>query len=158
MGTTSLFASGGETDLVQRAVNFAIFAGLSYYLFAGFIKNFFGQRSSAIATQFERAQDKAKAAKVAKEEANKLLQEAKLKADEIVASAKDEAVLLVKKIKERKDDEIKILNKLKDETKLVMENKMVRSVVSETMSDILDSDELLADQSGVVQNMIKRVA
>ena len=158
LASSSLFASDVETDVIQRTVNFLIFAGLSWYLFAGFIKNFFGQRSSSIAASFERAQDKAKQAKAAKEEASKELEDAKRRAIEIVESSKEEAILLVRKIKERKDDEIKMLNKLKDESKLVMENRMIRSVVAQTMGDILDSDELLADQSGVVQNIIKKVA
>lgn len=158
VATSSLFASDVETDVVQRTVNFIIFAGLSWYLFSGFLKRFFGQRSEAIAASFERAQDKAKQAKAQKEVAIKELEEAKKKAREIVESSKEEATLLVKKIKERKDEDIKMLNKLKDESMLVMENKMIRTVVAQTMGDILDSDDLLADQSGVIENIIKKVA
>lgn len=158
VSVSALFASDAESDILQRSVNFAIFAALSWYLFAGFIKNFFGKRREEIAKSFERAQDRVKLAKSLKEEAQKELEEAKAKAAEILETSKEEATLLVKKIKERKDEEIKILNRLKDENKLVMENRMIRSVVSQTMGEILDSDELLADQEAIVENMIKKVA
>lgn len=151
-------AEGGEIDLLQRTVNFAIFAGLVYYLFAGFLKNFFGQRSSAIAAAFERAQDRVKEARQSRESALRQVEEAKAKADEIVSVARQEAILLSERVTARGEEELKILQKQKDEAMTVAGNRMVRNVVSQTMGDILNAEDLLSEQDVIVENMMKRVA
>jgi F-type H+-transporting ATPase subunit b len=154
------FAAGEESelDILWRTINFVIFAGLVYWLFAGFIKKFFGDRTRSIVTAFEKAQDKTKEARSNRENAAALLEEAKANADSIVKFAKDEAFAIADRSAAKTEDEIKILHKLKDENKIVAENKMIRAVVAATMGEILSADDILSDQDAIVENLRKRVA
>jgi F-type H+-transporting ATPase subunit b len=157
--TLAVFAEGAsEVDLLWRAINFVIFAGLVYWFFANMTKQFFKERSVAIVAAFEKAQDKAKEARNARNEAAKELEKAKLSAESIVELAKEEAHILSERIKAKAQEEIVVLHKLKEETKIVLENKMVRSVVAKTLGDILNADDFLSNQDAIVDNLIKRVA
>lgn len=64
MISTIALASDTEnagTDIVQRTVNFLLFAGLIWYLIAEPVKNYFASRSQAIADEMKKVQDKLKA-------------------------------------------------------------------------------------------------
>jgi F-type H+-transporting ATPase subunit b len=150
------FASEAELDIVWRTINFVVFAGLVYYLFAGFIKKFFGDRTRSIVLAFEKAQDKAKEARSSREKAALALEEAKANAESIIKFANDEAIAISDRVAVKTDEEIKILHKLKDESKIVAENKMVRAVVAATMGEILSADDILNDQDAIVENLRKR--
>jgi F-type H+-transporting ATPase subunit b len=71
--TASLFASehaaDGGTDIVQRTVNFVIFAGILWYLLAEPVKNYFGGRSQGIADELQKVQERLRESKQAKEAA-----------------------------------------------------------------------------------------
>ncbi|GHV01251.1 hypothetical protein AGMMS49521_1060 [Campylobacterota bacterium] len=151
-------SEGGEVDLLWRTINFAIFAALVYWLFAGMAKSFFGDRIKSIVQAFERAQDKAKEARLARNNAALALDEAKATAESILALGKEEANIIAERIRTKCDEEIKVLNKLKDEAKIVAENKMIRSVVSQTIGEILSADDFLSDQEKIVEQLIRRVA
>ena len=61
MISTYALASDAEsagTDIVQRTVNFVLFAGLVWYLVAEPAKNYFGSRSEAIADELKKVQDR----------------------------------------------------------------------------------------------------
>lgn len=156
--STGLWAAGGETDTLPRVVNFLIFAWLAYFFFADMIKKFFGARREEIASSFEKVQDRIKEAKANREAAQRELEEARSKAEEIVAYAKNEAQMLADRIASRGEEECALLGRQQEESLLVAHNKMVRTVVSDTMAEILQGDDILADQDQVVENLIKRVA
>ncbi len=62
MISTYAFASGGAegagTDIVQRTVNFLLFAGLIWYLIAEPVKSYFAGRSQGIADELNKVQDR----------------------------------------------------------------------------------------------------
>ncbi|MDR2638666.1 MAG: hypothetical protein LBC09_02375 [Helicobacteraceae bacterium] len=150
------FGAEGELDILWRTINFAIFAGLTYYLLADFVRKFFGDRTRSIVSAFEKAQDKAKEARSNREKAAAALDEAKANAESIVKFAKDEAIAIADRVSAKTDEEIKVLHKLKEESKIVAENKMIRAVVASTMGEILSADDLLSDQDAIVENLRKR--
>ena len=82
----ALFANEGavETDIVQRTVNFIIFAGILWYLLADKIKAFFAERTSSIQAELDKVQDTLKASQDKVTDAQKKLAEAKKIATEIV--------------------------------------------------------------------------
>ena len=86
--SASLFASEaageGGTDIVQRTVNFVIFAGIIWYLLAEPVKNYFGGRSQGIADELQKVQDRLKESKQAKEAAEAKIVDANKLAEEIV--------------------------------------------------------------------------
>ena len=89
LAPVALFANteGAETDIVQRTVNFIIFAGILWYLLADKIKAYFAGRTASIQAELDKVQDSLKASKDRIEEANKKLEEAKALATEIVDGA-----------------------------------------------------------------------
>ncbi|GHS89368.1 hypothetical protein FACS189487_09460 [Campylobacterota bacterium] len=149
---------GGGVDIGWRTLNFVIFAALVYWLFAGFFKKFFGERSQSIALMFERAQDRAKEARLNREKAQADLALAKESAEAILKSAHEEAAILTDRTARKMEEEIKILHKLKEESRVVSENKMIRTVVARTLGEILSSGDILNNQDAIVENLRKRVA
>ena len=79
LAPVALLANEGavETDIVQRTVNFIIFAGILWYLLADKIKAFFSDRTLSIQAELDKVQDTLKASKDKVSDAQKKLEEAK---------------------------------------------------------------------------------
>ncbi len=94
LSATGLFANGAghsETDIIQRTVNFLIFAALVYYLLADKLKAYFVSRSEAIAKSFNDVEEKIRASKQAIENAKVKRDEAKRLADELLVASNIDA-------------------------------------------------------------------
>ena len=87
---TFLFAGGGEgeTDIVVRVINFSIFVAILWYLMADKVIGFFRERKESIARKFQEVEDRLKKTKEQKEMLKTKLEEAKVKANEIVDDSK----------------------------------------------------------------------
>jgi|SaaInl8_135m_RNA_FD_contig_111_175463_length_1990_multi_6_in_0_out_0_2 F-type H+-transporting ATPase subunit b len=158
--TTSVFASehGGETDIIPRTVNFLIFAGLVYYLLADKIKVFFTERAENVVAELDKIEDKIRESKRAKEMAENAITEAEIKAKEIVETSGIEAELLTERIELNCQDDLLNMEKSKNETMGVEKNKMVRTVVFETLDDIFDGNDDTIDNQKLVISLLKKVA
>jgi len=90
LAPVALLANEGavETDIVQRTVNFIIFAAILWYILADKIKAFFAERSLSIQAELDKVQDTLKASQEKIKDAQKKLEEAKKIATEIVEGAK----------------------------------------------------------------------
>ena len=76
----ALFAKrrcGRNYDIVQRTVNFIIFAGILWYLLADKIKAFFADRTLSIQAELDKVQDTLKASQDKVSRCTKKLEEAK---------------------------------------------------------------------------------
>lgn len=149
---------GGETDIIPRTVNFLIFAGLIYYLVADAVKNFFKERQEGIATELDKVEEKIKASKKAKEEALLKIEEAKKTALEIKETTQKEIELMVKKIEEHSVSDLEQLDKLKEELMRVSDNKMVREVVTESLDEVLDINDVAQNKEELIKSLMKKVA
>lgn len=158
--STSLFASsaGSETDILQRSVNFLIFAALIYYLLADKLKGFFADRTASIAKSYEDAENKIKEAKAALEEAKAKREEASKLAAELVASAKNDAILQSKKIVEMADEECVRIQKSAAEEKAMIKKKMIIDSIEETLNDMFERDGFGVADSEFAKIIAKRVA
>ena len=159
-GLTFLSASehGGETDIIPRTVNFLIFASLIYYLIAGGIKQFFGDRKASIAAELDKVEEKIKDSKKAKEAALQKIEEAKRVALEIKETTQKEIELMVGKVEASLDREIDQLEKQKEEIIKVSENKMVREVVTESLEEVLDISDVAQNKEELIKSLMKKVA
>lgn len=112
-----LFANseGAETDIVQRTVNFIIFAGILWYLLADKVKAFFADRSLSIQAELDKVQDTLKASQKKIDSANKQLEDAKVLAAEIVENAKEDVDSIKQKVIVAVEAEIAQLEKNFDE-------------------------------------------
>ena len=150
--------TGRETDFWPRVVNFTIFAALLYYLLANPIKNFFKGRSEGIAAQLNEIENKLQAAKDEKKEAQNRLDESEKKAEEIIADAKAEAVILAEKIAVANQNDLVLLDKQLEEKMSLEERKSAREAIDEILSDNITADDIMLDEAKVVEIISKKVA
>ncbi|MEA3289606.1 MAG: F0F1 ATP synthase subunit B [Campylobacterota bacterium] len=158
----ALFASDAhasvETDILERTVNFFIFAAIIYYLLADKIKAFFSDRTSSIQAELDKVQDMLKSSEQKVAEAKQGIEDAKKVADELVASANSDIDSIKQKIEAAVDQEIAYLSKSFDE-KIELESRKVKKEVVENVLDQLLSDENIALSQDELANIIlKKVA
>ncbi|HFQ60680.1 MAG TPA: F0F1 ATP synthase subunit B [Epsilonproteobacteria bacterium] len=156
--TSRYFAqTGRESDFFPRIVNFTIFVALLYYLIANPIKNFFKGRSEGIAAQLKEIEEKLQAAKDEKKEAQIRLDESEKKADQIIADAKNEAVLLAQKIAESNQNDLDNMVKQLEEKIALEERKSAREAIDEVLSENITNDDIMLDEKKVVDIISTKV-
>jgi len=160
--SVSLFANEhaaeAGTDIVQRTVNFVIFAGIIWYLLAEPVKNFFGGRSQDIANELQKVQDRLKESKQAKEAAQAKVSEASKLAEEIIATASKEGKILNEKILKQCDADLETMSKQGGAGMELEQRKMVRNLVDEIMSDVLAQESSALDKDAMANIIMKKVA
>lgn len=161
--SVSLMASGHEgsdagTDIVQRTVNFLIFAGIIWYLLAEPVKNYFGGRSQGIADELQKVQDKLSESKQAKEAAETKLTDAKKLAEEIIESATKEGKVLNEKILTQCNADMENLQKQGIALMDLEQRTMVRDLVEEVLNDVLVEESSALDKDAMASIIMKKVA
>ena len=156
----ALFANsqGAETDIVQRTVNFIIFAGILWYLLADKIKAFFAERSLSIQAELDKVQDTLKASQDKVTDAQKKLAEAKKIATEIVEGAKADVDSVKQKVATAVDSDIDNLNKNLDEMMKVEISKAKKEVVTQVLEELLSSENIKLTQDELANIVLKKVA
>ena len=119
----------GATDIVQRTVNFLIFAGILYYILAEPVKNYFAGRSGAIAEELDKVQERLRDSKRLKETAEQKVEDAERFASELGETARKENKILSDKIMVQCEQELETLKK-QNEALMELE-KMVSPVLAE---------------------------
>lgn len=150
--------TGRETDFVPRWVNFIIFASLLYYLIANPIKNFFKGRQAGIESQLKEIEEKLQAAKNEKKEAEERLADSEVKAAQIIEDAKKEAVVLVEGIARANEVELQSMDKQFAEKLSLEEKKSAREVIDEVLGESITNEDIMLDESKVVEIVKKKVA
>ncbi|MDF1880511.1 F0F1 ATP synthase subunit B [Sulfurimonas sp. MAG313] len=147
-----------ESDIVQRTVNFLIFAGIVYYLIAEPVKAFFTGRTQGIADELEKVQDRLKESKAAKEAANATIDDAKVLAEEIMNSCKKENVIINEKMASQLTFDLNNLEKQQDDLMGLEKRQMVRDLVENVLSDALTQDDSVLDKNVFADIILKKVA
>ncbi|RXJ99427.1 F0F1 ATP synthase subunit B [Arcobacter sp. CECT 8986] len=155
-----LFANseGADTDIVQRTVNFIIFAGILWYLLADKVKAFFADRSLSIQAELDKVQDTLKASQKKIDSANKQLEDAKVLAAEIVENAKEDVDSIKQKVLVAVEAEIAQLEKNFDEKTKVELRKAKKQVVAEVLEELFNSDDVELTQDELSNIVLKKVA
>mgnify|MGYP003451575211 FL=1 len=156
----ALLANEGavETDLVQRTVNFIIFAGILWYLLADKIKAFFAERSLSIQGELDKVQDTLKASQDKVKDAQKKLEEAKKIATEIIDGAKADIDSVKQKVATAVDSDIVNLNKNLEEMMKVEISKAKKEVVTQVLEELLSSENIKLTQDELANIVLKKVA
>ncbi len=150
--------SDGSTDIVQRTVNFLLFAGIIYYLIAEPIKAYFAGRTQGIANELDKVQEKLRDSKTAKETALLKVEEAKKFAADLLTSSKKENKILNEQIMKQNEMDLENLSK-QNVTKMDFEQRsMVRDIVSEIMTEALNDQNTSVDKSAMAEIIMKKVA
>ena len=148
----------GATDIVQRAVNFALFAGLVWYLVAQPAKNYFASRSQAIADDLKRVQDKLNESISLKKEALEKISEAEKFAEALLISSKKENKIVNDNIMIQCDNELKVVAKQHTILMEFEQRKMLRDVVEETLKETLSQSAESFDKEAMANVLLKKVA
>lgn len=151
-------AAEGSTDIVQRTVNFLIFAGILFYILAEPVKNYFSGRSSGIADELEKVQERLRESKRLKEAAEQKVEEATRFANELSESSKKENKILSDKILVQCEQELEIIAKQSAALMELDKRKMVREVVSEVMNDVMNSSNDALGKEAMTEILKKKVA
>lgn len=151
-------AGQGNTDIVQRTVNFLLFAGLVWYLVAEPVKNFFASRSQAIADEMKKVQDRLKETADLKKEALARVSEAEKFAEELVLSSKKENKILNDAIIAQCETDLETLVKQQAVLMDFEQRKMVRKVVEETLEEVLSQSADSFDKEAMANVILKKVA
>lgn len=160
LAPVAILANDGavETDIVQRTVNFIIFAAILWYLLADKIKAFFANRTLSIQAELDKVQDTLKASQEKVADAQKKLDEAKKLSSEIIDGAKADVESIKQKVLAAIDADIANLNKNLDESQKVEISKAKKQVVSEILNELLSSDNIKLSQNELVNIILKKVA
>lgn len=156
----ALLAAGGngEYDILPRAINFAIFAAILYYLIAEPLKGLYFKRLNGIAERLDSIQLKLKESKAKKEEAILKVEEAKATAKSIAQVAKKEIETLKKRYEKEMLAELENMKKTHSEQIEIERRRMTRQVVAEVLDEIFDGDAVSIDQDKFVSIVLKKVA
>lgn len=157
----ALFASeGAETnyDIVQRTVNFIIFAIILWYLIADKIKAFFANRTLSIQAELDKVQETLKASQDRVTDAQKKLEEARRLASEIIEGAKADIDSVKQKVVTAVDADITNLNRNLEEMIKIETSKAKKQVVAEVLEELLSSENIKLTQQELVDVVLKKVA
>lgn len=148
----------GSTDIIQRTVNFLIFAGILFYILAEPLKNYFGGRSAGIANELEKVQERLRESKRLKEAAEQKVEDAERFAAELAESSKKENKNLSDKILAQCEQELEVIGKQNNALMELEKRKMVREVVSEVMNDVMNSSDNALGKEAMTEILKKKVA
>ncbi|MBA1432884.1 MAG: F0F1 ATP synthase subunit B [Epsilonproteobacteria bacterium] len=151
-------AHEGGTDIVQRTVNFLLFAGLIWYLVAEPVKNFFAGRSQAIADELKKVQAKLDESVTLKKEALAKISEAEKFAEELATNAKKENKILNDSIMQQCEAELETLVKQHAAKKEFEQRNIVREVVETIVAETLDQSSDIFDREAMANVILKKVA
>lgn len=162
ISTYALASSGSaehaDTDILQRTVNFVIFAALIWYLIAEPVKNYFVGRSQGIADELKKVQEKLNESILNKKEALAKISEAEKFAEALKVSSKKENKILNDKIMLQCDTDLEILSKHQASLKKFEERKMVRKVVEDVLDKVLTQSNKSFDKKSMASVILKKVA
>ena len=151
-------AEHAETDIIQRTVNFLLFAGLIWYLVAEPAKNYFASRSQDIADEMQKVQDKLKESVTLKKEALSKISDAEKFAEDLVVSSKKENKIINDNIMVQCEVDLEILNKHQKNLMDFEQRKMVRNVVEDTLNEVLSQSGEDFDKEAMANVILKKVA
>jgi len=149
---------GGETDIVQRTVNFLLFVGLVWYLVGEPVKSFFAARSQGIADDLKKVQEKLDESMNLKKDALAKIAEAEKYAEELAAVAKKENKIINDNIMKQCDADLEALAKQHATLIEFEQRNMVRNVVEDIMKETLSQSSEDFDKEAMANVILKKVA
>jgi F-type H+-transporting ATPase subunit b len=151
-------AHEGGTDIVQRTVNFLLFAGLIWYLVGEPVKNFFAARSQSIADELKKVQEKLDESVNLKKDALAKIAEAEKFAEELAVASKKENKILNDNIIAQCEVELEAMVKQYASKKEFEQRNMVREVVETIISETLSQSSEVFDREAMANVILKKVA
>lgn len=147
-----------ETDIVERTVNFLIFAAIIYYLLADKLKSYFKNRTEEIKGELNKVQDLVKESEKKVQNAKEELEEAKKIAKELVTSAKNDTSTIKAKIENQIEHDLAYLERSFDEKTELQVRKLKKEVVREILEELMSNENMSLSQDELTNIVLKKVA
>ena len=148
----------GGTDIVQRTVNFVLFAGLVWYLVAEPAKDYFNSRSESIANELKKIQEKLNESIALKEEALVKITDAEKFAEELAVTAQKESKMINETMMVQAESDVENLTKQQNSLMEFEQRKMINSVVENILDEVLSQSEKSFDKKAMANVILKKVA
>jgi F-type H+-transporting ATPase subunit b len=160
LAPVAIFASDShvQTDIIERTVNFIIFASIAYYVLADKARAFFGDRSASIQSELEKVKDLKVQSEAKRAEAQDKLDNAKALALELVEDAKSDIESIKNQIAANTEQEIAQLSKSFDDKCNVEMKKMKNEVVEEILNELMSEDNMSITQDNLTSIILNKVA
>ncbi len=153
------FASNGDGyDIIERALNFALFFGILWWLLKSKIVQAYEDRISSVADRLEENQAALKESAENKNQAKQKLLKAKEDAKDLIATSKKETELLVKKLDESMENELLNLEKSYEEKISIQRRQMKREVICDVLNDLFEGSAFDINKEEFVSIILKKVA
>ncbi len=150
--------SHSETDIVQRTVNFLLFAGLIWYLVGEPVKNYFVSRSQAIANELKKVQERLNESTILKKEALAKISDAEKFAEDLAVSSKKENKIINEKIISQCELDLEIMSKQAISLRNFAQRNMIQDVVEDVLKETLAQSSSDFDKEAIVNVILKKVA
>ncbi len=147
-----------QTDILERSVNFFIFAAIIYYLLADKLKTFFGDRTKSIQADLDKVQELLKESDKKLSDAKEGIENAKSVADELVSSANSDVEAIKTKIEVAVEQEITYLEKSFEEKTNLETRKVKKEVVQNVLDQLLSDENIALSQEDLANIVLKKVA
>ncbi|BAW64522.1 F0F1 ATP synthase subunit B [Helicobacter pylori] len=128
-----------QTDIIERSLNFLLFAGILWYFLAKKLRSFLHSKSLEISKRLEEIQAQLKVSKENKKKLLKELEQAKEKAELIISDANKEAYTITQKYELQTKMDVENLIK---NSKALMDlevKKIKRELVESVFKDLRES-------------------
>ncbi len=144
-----------QTDIIERSLNFLLFAGILWYFLAKKLRSFLRSKSLEISKRLEEIQAQLKVSKENKKKLLKELEQAKEKAELIISDANKEAYTITQKYELQ--TKIDVENLIKN-SKALMDlevKKIKRELVESVFKDLRESKKVSFNTQDCV-NILKQ--
>ncbi|MGL2412377.1 F0F1 ATP synthase subunit B [Helicobacter pylori] len=131
-----------QTDIIERSLNFLLFAGILWYFLAKKLRSFLRSKSLEISKRLEEIQAQLKVSKENKKKLLKELEQAKEKAELIISDANKEAYTITQKYELQTKMDVENLIK---NSKALMDlevKKIKRELVESVFKDLIESKKV----------------
>lgn len=147
-----------QTDIVERTINFVIFAALMWYLLAGRVRKILSDRTKSISDTLSNTQIRIKESREKIEQAKERLKEANELAAEIIKNAKQEAMVAVRHIEEKNKEQIASMLKANEEAMKFHERLLQKQLLTEVLDEVFASDSLKVSSNDYADIISKKVS
>ncbi len=147
-----------QTDILERTVNFFIFAAIIYYLLADKLKTFFTDRTKSIQAELDKVQEMVKESEKKVIDAKQEIENAKKIADDLVSTANNDIEAIKRKIEVAIEKDIANLSKSFDEKTELETKKVKKEVVQSVLDQLLSDENIDLTQEELTSIVLKKVA
>ncbi len=144
-----------QTDIIERSLNFLLFAGILWYFLAKKLRSFLHSKSLEISKRLEEIQAQLKVSKENKKKLLKELEQAKEKAELIISDANKEAYTITQKYELQTKMDVENLIK---NSKALMDlevKKIKRELVESVFKDLRENKKVSFNAQDCV-NILKQ--